>query len=248
MICTAARGRAAWLCVMIGLAVAPACATARAYPRAVVDRPLVLPDGLARAGIDASAPEDGRSLSTTYLAAIGLAEDIEVEASDEVGVQASSADARTLDQAVGLAIGVMAFQRGPVYAALRMGESYDLTHASWQSVSLGIEAWLSLGRVLVGLRGQELALPVTGDGGATAILPLSAGVQLTPTVFAGVDTDLPLTPCSCDALPTSFEVVASALPRLDVLLTLSARLALEHGRLDGRDPAGLIGVRYYAGW
>lgn len=235
MIGTAAGGRAASLCVVVGLVLGAGCATARGYPRAVIDRPLVLPSGLARAGLDVSATDDGRSLSTNATAAAGLAGDVEIEAGHQLG-----------DHSLGLGLGVLAFQHGPLAAALRAGERYDLTRASWQPVSLGVEAWLTLGRALIGLRG-DLAVPVTGEGGATAVLPLSVGVQLTPIVYAEVDAELALARGGCDALPTSFELVTSAMPRLDVLLAMSGRLALAHG-LERGEAGALIGMRYYAGW
>jgi hypothetical protein len=234
------------------LVVLPALAVADdRYPRAVIARPLTLPQAIVVVGGDLGANNDLSAVGGTPIIGVGITDNLEVQVPYAFA-------ARELEPRGSLSVDVgYKLVRGAVDGKLeiiaRARAGYSLLDDEAMPYSLGVHVqynvlpWLA---VITGAPGTEqvrFASPSTVD----LSLPLAIGVQVSPVVYLQLDTKLAQIALhdsdsmmlGTDTTPIALTAVWNAWHALDVQAAIGTDLTTGPG-----DALWfLVGARYYAG-
>ncbi|HSS01571.1 MAG TPA: hypothetical protein VLM79_31145 [Kofleriaceae bacterium] len=232
-------------------------AEAPRYPRAVIARPLTLPQGLAMLGADATANHDFSAMGGAPILGYGFTDDFEVQipytfATKDFELKGSL----NVDLGYKLLRGAV---DGKLEAIARVRGGYNLLTETANPLLLGVHVQYNVTDTLAIISGtpgsQQLRISLD-DGGtmttpADLSLPLSIGYQATGEVYLQLDTklfqidlhDSANAFIGADTTPMALTVVYNVLPALDV----QAAVATDLSNAPGDNLSLLVGARYYAG-
>jgi hypothetical protein len=237
---------------VVFVVVLPATALAdERYPRAVIARPLTLPQAVVVVGGDVGANNNLSAIGGTPIAGVGITDDLEVQIPYAFA-------ARELEPRGSLSVDVgYKLVRGAIDGKLeiiaRARAGYSLLDDSAMPYSFGVHVqynalpWLALITGAPGTEQLRFASPSTFD----LSLPLAAGVQVSPVVYMQLDTKLAQVALhdsdsmmlGRDTTPVALTAVWNALHALDVQAAVGTDLTTGPG-----DALWfLVGARYYAG-
>jgi hypothetical protein len=232
-------------------------AEAPRYPRAVIARPLTLPQGLAMLGADATANHDFSAMGGAPILGYGFTDDFEVQipyafATKEFELKGSL----NVDLGYKLLRGAV---DGKLEAIARVRGGYNMLTETANPVMVGVHVQYNITDTLAVISGtpgsQQLRISV--DDGGTMLkpvdlsLPLSIGYQATGEVYLQLDTklfqidlhDSANAFIGSDTTPMALTVVYNVLPALDIQAAVATDLSNE----PGDSLSLLVGARYYAG-
>jgi hypothetical protein len=210
--------------------VPPATATAIAapprpprYPREVVDRPAIVPFGIGLATGQLAGEPDEVAIATAVEAGLPAGVDV------SVGYRQSSGPGGGGGRISG---GVGKHLRGRDWWSVAARTRIDVDTAGSQGTSTsGVRVAATFARrVAAWIRPEQLAIPLGGDQPAQLIVPLSAGVQVTRTLWVQADADLQvaelrdgqLLRAVPDAVPLALSTVVSLSPSIDLRMRVGA--------------------------
>jgi hypothetical protein len=220
------------------------------YPRAVIARPLTLPQAIVVVGGDLGANNDLSTVGGTPIVGVGITDNLEVQVPYAFA-------ARELEPRGSLSIDVgYKLVRGALDGKLeiiaRARAGYSLLDDQTIPYSLGVHVqynvlpWLA---VITGAPGTE---QVRFDSPSVDLsLPVAVGVQVSPIVYMQLDTKLALIALhdsdsmmlGADTTPVALTAVWNAWHALDVQAAIGTDLTTGPG-----DALWfLVGARYYAG-
>jgi hypothetical protein len=227
------------------------------YPRAVIARPLTLPEGLAVLGADASANHDFSAMGGAPIAGYGITDNLEIQVPyafatrdfEIKGAVAGDVGYKLLRGAAG----------GKLEAIARVRAGYDLLGSAATPLMVGVHVQYNLTDTLAVISGtpgsQQLRISLA-DNAAKArpidlSLPIGVGYQATDQLYLQLDTRLVQLDLSdsanvwfgADATPLALTVVYNVLPALDV----QGVVATDLSNTPGDALTFLVGARYYAG-
>lgn len=232
-------------------------AEAPRYPRAVIARPLTLPQGLAMLGADATANHDFSAMGGAPILGYGFTDDFEVQipytfATKEFELKGSL----NVDLGYKLLRGAV---DGKLEAIARVRGGYNMLTETANPLMLGVHVQYNITDTLAVISGtpgsQQLRIAVDDGGTMTnpvdLSLPLSIGYQATGEVYLQLDTklfqldlhDSANAFIGADTTPMALTVVYNVLPALDV----QAAVATDLSNAPGDNLSLLVGARYYAG-
>ena len=220
------------------------------YPRAVIARPLTLPQAIVVVGGDLGANNDLSTVGGTPIVGVGNTDNLEVQvpyafAARELGPRGSL----SLDVGYKLVRGAI---DGKLEIIARARAGYSLLDDDAMPYSLGVHIqynvlpWLA---VITGAPGTEQVR--FDDPSVDLSLPLAVGVQVSPVVYLQVDTklaqialhDSDTMMLGADTTPVALTAVWNAWHALDVQAAIGSDLTTGAG-----DALWfLVGARYYAG-
>lgn len=234
----------------------PGEATVR-YPRAVIARPLTLPEGVAALGADATSNRDFSATMGAPIAGYGFTDKAELQ----VGYAFATHDLEprgSLAADFGYAV-LRGAMDGKLEAIARARAGYDVLGSAATPVMLGLHVqynvtpWLA---VISGTPGsQQVALSVAdaADGSQPSFVqvPVAVGVQPTELVYLQLDTklgrigfhDSEHALIGRDETPLALTIVYNVLHALDVQASVGADVTNK----PGDTLSLLVGARYYAG-
>jgi hypothetical protein len=208
------------------------------YPRAVIERPSVVPLGMM---IASTGLTGGPQAGTFGRFAAGVPFGVDVS----LGYRRRLTDARAGDVLAG--IGGRLYERGALSIDARTELAHDLEDQRWYDARIGLEAEVRIGtKVSVSLRPEQLLLAPEDDGVSRVNVPLSVGVQPFSGLWLRVDGTMPLAELDAGGLrpihstspSAAAEVVVSPSPVFD----LRARVVA-----DERGVGWLLGGAYAFG-
>jgi hypothetical protein len=232
-------------------------AEAPRYPRAVIARPLTLPQGLAMLGADATANHDFSAMAGAPILGYGFTDDFEVQlpylfATKEFELKGSL----NVDLGYKLLRGAV---DGKLEAIARVRGGYNMLTETANPLMLGVHVQYNITDTLAVISGtpgsQQLRISVDDGGTMTnpvdLSLPLSIGYQATGEVYLQLDTklfqidlhDSANAVIGSDTTPMTLTVVYNVLPALDV----QAAVGTDLSNAPGDNLSLLLGARYYAG-
>jgi hypothetical protein len=236
----------------------PAAPAAR-YPRAVIERPLTLPGGVAMLGSDFTANHDMSAMGGAPIIGYGITDDLEIQvpyvfATHEFEAKGSL----NFDVGYKLLRGAM---DGKLEVIARARTGYNFLTKAANPLMLGVHVQYNITDKLAVISGfpstQQLSIALS-DGGVMGAskpidlaLPLSVGYQATPLLYFQLDTriaSLGLSNSSnvfigSDTTPVALTAVYNVLHALDV----QAAIATDLSNSPGDALSFLVGARYYAG-
>lgn len=227
------------------------------YPRAVIARPLTLPEHLAVLGADASANHDFGAMGGAPIVGYGITDDLEVQvpyafATRELELKGSLA----VDVGYKLLRGALG---GKLEAIARVRGGYDILGSAAMPLMIGIHTQYNITDTLAIISGtpgsQQLRISVANNAAIAKpidlSLPIGVGYQATGQLYLQLDTrllqldlhDSANVVIGADATPVALTAVYNALPALDV----QAVIATDLSNTPGDALTFLVGARYYAG-
>jgi hypothetical protein len=221
------------------------------YPRAVIARPLTLPQAIVVVGGDVGANNDLSAVGGTPIVGVGITDNLEVQVPYAFA-------ARELEMRGSLSVDVgYKLVRGAIDGKLeiiaRARAGYSLLDDEAIPYSLGVHVqynalpWLA---VITGAPGTE-QVRFASPGTVDLSLPLAVGVQVSPVVYMQLDTKLAQIALhdsdnmmlGADTTPVALTAVWNAWHALDVQAAIGTDLTTGPG-----DALWfLVGARYYAG-
>jgi hypothetical protein len=245
---------------------ATASAPASRYPRDVISRVLTLPKGLISVGADIATNTNAFFDPATLRPVVGygITDDLEVNFA-AYAFPTSDVGGGSIDGGVGykLARGAM---DGKLEVIGRVQTGYSLSGEAMNPLLLGVHVQYNITpKIAVITPGGQISVALAGDvKPITAQLPVALGVQLTPTLYAQLDTSLATFKIKdsanafifADSTPLLASVVLNAIPALDVIAGFGLNLTppdtvdmmgnpMEVGV--GDTMVLLVGARYYIG-
>jgi len=236
----------------------PAAPGAR-YPRAVIARPLTLPEGLAMLGADVTSNNDLGVMGGAPIVGYGITDDLEVQVPYAFAAREFEAKGSlSVDVGYKLLRGAV---DGKLEAIARVRGGYNLLTETANPVTLGVHVQYNLTDTLAVISGfpgtQQLSIAVSDGGvmdGPKPIdfsLPISLGYQATPLLYFQLDTKLARFNISdsanafmfADTTPAALTAVYNVMGALDVQASIATDLSNEPGDA----LSFLVGARYYAG-
>ncbi len=227
------------------------------YPRAVIERPLTLPAGVAMLGGDSAGNHDLSTVAVTPIAGYGITDDLDVQVPYTFTAHTLEA-AGTLDVDVGYKL-LRGALGGTLEAIARVRGGYDLNGSTADALRVGVHVqynaldWLA---IITGSPGnQQLQIALADDASSTKPIdlsvPLGVGVQPTGTLYLELDTVLAQFALhhsatrfiGADTTPLSLTAVYNVLRELDVQGTIGTDVSSS----PGDNLSFLVGVRYYTG-
>jgi hypothetical protein len=227
------------------------------YPRAVIARPLTLPQGLAMLGADATANHDFSAMNGAPVVGYGFTDDFEVQipyvfATKELELKGSL----NVDLGYKLLRGAL---DGKLEAIARARAGYNMLTETANPLMIGVHVQYNITDTLAVISGtpgsQQLRISLDDDGTMTKpadlSLPLAIGYQATGELYLQIDTklfqidlhDSANAVIGSDTTPMALTVVYNVLPALDV----QAAVATDLSNAPGDNLSLLLGARYYAG-
>jgi len=236
---------------------APAAAPESRYPRAVIARPLTLPEGLGVLGADALANHDFSAMGGAPIVGYGFTDDLEI--------QVPYAFATKDFEIKGAVTGDLGYKLlrgaagGKLEAIARLRAGYDLLASAATPLMFGVHVQYNFTDTLAVISGtpgsQQLRISLADSAAKTRpidlSLPVGLGYQATGQLYLQLDTKLVQLDLSdsanvwfgADATPLALTVVYNVLPALDVQGVVSTDLS----NTPGDALTFLVGARYYAG-
>ena len=236
----------------------PAAPAAR-YPRAVIERPLTLPGGVAMLGSDFTANHDMSSMGGAPIIGYGITDDLEIQVPYAFATREFEAKGSlNFDVGYKLLRGAM---DGKLEVIARARTGYNFLTKAANPLMLGVHVQYNITDKLAVISGfpssQQLSIALS-DGGMPGAakpidlaLPLSVGYQATPLLYFQLDTRLASLGLSnssnafigADTTPVALTAVYNVLHALDVQASIGTDLS----NSPGDALSFLIGARFYAG-
>jgi hypothetical protein len=236
----------------------PAAPTER-YPRAVIARPLTLPQGVAMLGADLTSNNDLSAMGGAPIIGYGITDDLEVQVPYAFATKEFEAKG-SLNVDVGYKL-----LRGAVDGKLevigRARTGYNLLTKSANPLMIGAHAQYNITdtfAVISGFAGTQQLSIALSDGGVMGAakpidfsVPISFGYQATPLIYFQLDTKLARFNISdssnafmfADTTPVALTAVYNVVNALDVQASISTDLS----NSPGDALSFLVGARFYAG-
>jgi hypothetical protein len=240
-------------------AAAEPAAPAERFPRAVIARPLTLPEGLAMLGADLTANNDLGAMGGAPIVGYGITDDLEVQVPYSFATREFEAKG-SLNVDVGYKL-LRGAAGGKLEAIARVRGGYNLLTETANPVMLGVHVQYNVTDTLAVISGfpstQQLSIAVS-DGGVMdgprpidLSLPIGVGYQATPLLYFQLDTKLARFNLSdsanaflfADTTPAALTAVYNVMGALDV----QAAIATDLSNAPGDALSFLVGARYYAG-
>jgi hypothetical protein len=227
------------------------------YPRALISRPLTLPQGLAVLGADASANHDFSAMGGAPIVGYGFTDDLEVQipyafATKDFEIKGSL----NVDVGYKLLRGAVG---GKLEAIARVRGGYDFLNSKSMPLMVGVHVQYNFTDTLAIMGGmpgtQQLRISLEKDDAMAQpidfSLPIALGYQPTGQLYVELDTklfqldlkDSANTVIGNDTTPVSLLALYNVLPALD----LQAVIGTDLSNSPGDAVTFLLGARYYAG-
>lgn len=236
----------------------PAAPTVR-YPRAVIERPLTLPAGVAMLGADLTSNNDMTAMGGAPILGYGITDDLEIQVPYGFATRAFEAKGSlNVDLGYKLLRGAL---DGKLEVIARARTGYNFLTRAANPLMVGVHVQYNITDKLAVISGfpgtQQLSIALS-DGGVMGAprpidlsLPLSVGYQATPLVYFQLDTRLARLGLSnsssafigADTTPVALTAVYNVLHALDVQASIGTDLSSSPGDA----LSFLVGARYYAG-
>jgi hypothetical protein len=236
------------------------------YPRDIISRVLTYPAGLVVVGGDVSTSTENffDPAQLRPLVGYGITDDLEINFADFVlGTDENVRKSINANVGYKLLRGAMDGKLEVIgrvqvgYALEQKVEDVVVAEAGLAPLLLGVQAQYNITpKIAVITPGQQLSIALDGEvKPITFALPVAVGIQLTPTVYAQVDTklatleiaDAETTVIFSDTTPLALTGFLNAIPALDVFAGLTMDLT-PPGDAGVGDTLGVIfGARYYIG-
>jgi hypothetical protein len=236
----------------------PAAPAAR-YPRAVIERPLTLPGGVAMLGADLTSNNDGSAMGGAPIIGYGITDDLEIQVPYVFATRDFEAKGSlNFDLGYKLLRGAL---DGKLEVIARARTGYNFLAKAANPLMVGVHVQYNITDKLAVISGfpstQQLSIALS-DGGAMGgprpidfSVPLSVGYQATPLLYFQLDTKLARFNISdssnawigWDTTPVALTAVYNVLHALDVQAAIGTDLSNQPGDA----LSFLIGMRYYAG-
>jgi hypothetical protein len=237
----------------------PEAPPADRYPRAVIQRPLTLPAGVAMLGSDFTANHDVSTMGAAPVLGFGITDDLEIQIPYAFATKDFEAKGSlNFDVGYKLLRGAM---DGKLEVIARARTGYDFLNKSANPLMLGVHVQYNITDNFAVISGfpstQQLSIALD-DGGVmgapkpvTFNVPVSFGYQVHPLVYLQLDTKLAQFKISdadnafifADTTPVALTVVYNVLHAVDVQAAIGTDLSND----PGNTVAFLVGARYYAG-
>ncbi len=236
----------------------PAAPAAR-YPRAVIERPLTLPAGVAMLGGDLTSNNDLTAMGGAPVIGYGITDDLEIQVPYAFATRDFEAKG-SLNFDVGYKL-LRGAVDGKLEVIARARTGYNFLTKAANPLMVGVHVQYNLTDKLAVISGfpstQQLSIALS-DGGVMGApkpidlsLPLSVGYQATPLLYFQLDTRLARLDLSnssnafigADTTPVALTAVYNVLHAVDV----QASIATDLSKSPGDAVSFLIGARYYAG-
>jgi hypothetical protein len=236
----------------------PAAPAAR-YPRAVIERPLTLPAGVAMLGSDFTSNKDMSAMGGAPIIGYGITDDLEIQVPYAFATREFEAKG-SLNFDVGYKL-LRGAVDGKLEVIARARTGYNFLTKAANPLMIGVHVQYNITDKLAVISGfpstQQLSIALS-DGGVMGApkpidlaLPLSVGYQATPLLYFQLDTRLASLGLSnssnafigSDTTPVALTAVYNVLHALDV----QASIATDLSNSPGDAVSFLVGARYYAG-
>ena len=236
----------------------PAAPTER-YPRAVIARPLTLPQGVAMLGADLTSNNDFSAMGGAPIVGYGITDDFEVQIPYAFATKEFEAKG-SLNFDVGYKL-LRGAVDGKLEVIARARTGYNLLTKSANPLMIGAHAQYNITdtfAVISGFAGTQQLSIALSDGGMMGAakpidfsVPISFGYQATPLVYFQLDTKLARFNISdsanafvfADTTPVALTAVYNVVNALDVQASISTDLS----NAPGDALSFLVGARFYAG-
>lgn len=245
-----------------------AAADSSRYPRAVINRPLTLPKGLAQVGADLAANHDFSGFGLNAVGGYGVSDDLEVTGFYAFALKDFEIKG-SLDVDVGYKL-LRGAAGGKLEVIGRGRVGYNVLGEDLNPLRLGAQVQYNVTpKIALISPAQQLVIGLAdNDAGVTPIylqIPVAVGYQATPELYVQLDTTLAQIEISdsgnaffgADTTPIAVTGVYNAMPNLDVIGSIALNLTPP----DTIDPATmmtvsgsvgdslafLVGARYYLG-
>jgi hypothetical protein len=226
------------------------------WSRAAIERPLTLPEGLFMPGVDVSNTSGDMSVSKVrLLLGYGVTDRFEINFAHYSFSTDDPANG-SIDGGIGYSI-VRGALDGRFEAVARVLTGYSLDTSTMNPVAIGMQAQYNVtSRIALLSSGSQVTATLSGDSKAIAVtVPVSIGLQVTPTVYAQMDTflaTLDVTSSTMSFLGTNSPVTATVLVNaampFDVFATVSVNITPPDDQMAPVDTASVLaGARYYVG-
>jgi hypothetical protein len=236
----------------------PVAPSAR-YPRAVIERPLTLPAGVAMLGADLTSNNDLSAMGGAPIIGYGITDDLEVQVPYAFATRDFEArGSLNIDVGYKLLRGAL---DGKLEVIARARTGYNVLARAANPLMVGVHVQYNITDKLAVISGfpstQQLSIALS-DGGVMGAprpidlsLPLSVGYQATPLLYFQLDTKLARLNLSnsanaflfADTTPVALTAVYNVVHALDV----QASIATDLSSSPGDAVSFLVGARYYAG-
>lgn len=228
------------------------------YPRAVIERPLTLPAGVAMLGGDFTSNNDLSLMGGAPVIGFGITDDLEVQVPYTFATREFEAKG-SLNFDVGYKL-LRGAADGKLEVIARARGGYNFLAKAANPLMVGVHVQYNLTDKLAVISGfpstQQLSIALSGgDMDAPKpidlSLPLSVGYQATPLLYFQLDSKLARFNISNssnafigkDTTPVALTAVYNVLHALDV----QASIATDLSNAPGDAVNFLVGARYYAG-
>lgn len=236
----------------------PAASSVR-YPRAVIERPLTLPSGVAMLGADVTSNNDLSAMGGAPIIGYGITDDLEIQVPYAFATREFEAKG-SLNFDVGYKL-LRGAADGKLEVIARARTGYNFLTKAANPLMVGVHVQYNITDKIAVISGfpstQQLSIALS-DGGVMGAprpidlsLPLSVGFQATPLLYFQLDTKLARFNLSdssnafigADTTPIALTAVYNVVHAIDV----QAAIATDLSNSPGDALSFLIGARYYAG-
>jgi hypothetical protein len=240
-------------------AISEPAAPAVRYPRAVIERPLTLPAGVAMLGADFTSNNDLSLMGGAPVIGYGITDDLEIQVPYVFATRDFEAKG-SLNFDVGYKL-LRGAADGKLEVIARARTGYNFLTKAANPLMVGVHVQYNLTDKLAVISGfpstQQLSIALS-DGGVMGApkpidlsLPVSVGYQATPLLYFQLDTKLARLDLSnssnafigADTTPVALTAVYNVLHALDVQASIGTDLS----NSPGDAVSFLVGARYYAG-
>jgi len=236
----------------------PAAPAAR-YPRAVIERPLTLPAGVAMLGSDFTSNKDFSAMGGAPVIGYGITDDLEVQVPYAFATRDFEAKG-SLNVDVGYKL-LRGALDGKLEVIARARSGYNFLAKAANPLMIGVHVQYNITDKLAVISGfpstQQLSIALS-DGGVMGApkpidlsVPFSIGYQAAPLLYFQLDTKLARFNISdsanafigADTTPAALTAVYNVLHAVDVQASIGTDLS----NSPGDALSFLVGFRYYAG-
>src|SRR3954470_20524889 len=166
------------------------------YPRAVIERPLTLPAGVAMLGADLTSNNDGSLMGGAPIIGYGITDDLEIQVPYVFTTREFEAKG-SLNFDVGYKL-LRGAADGKLEVIARARTGYNFLAKAANPLMIGLHAQYNITDKLAVISGfpstQQLSIALSDGGGMAKPIdlsvPLSVGYQATPLLYFQVDTKL----------------------------------------------------------
>lgn len=229
------------------------------YPRAVIARPLTLPEGVAMLGADFTGNKDLSAMGGAPIVGYGITDDLEVQIPYVFATKDFEAKG-SLNVDVGYKL-LRGAVDGKLEVIARARSGYNLLTETANPLMIGAHAQYNITdtfAVISGFAGTQQLSIALSDGGVMGgpkpidfSVPISFGYQPTPVLYLQLDTKLARFNISnsanafifADTTPIALTAVYNVINAVDVQASIGTDLS----NAPGDALSFLVGMRFYAG-